>query len=370
MVKKVWIVVLSFLLSSCDNLFLGEPELAVSLEENLQAPPNLNDGWKVSDPEAQNIDAAAIADLITFIHEKPQNIHSLLIIRNGKLVAESYFGGWNRHRLHTLRSASKSFVSTLFGIAQDQGYVQDLGEPLYDYFPDYPDLENGEKSEIRLKHILTMSAGFEWDEKSDGHDDQEAFERSDHRLQYLFDKSIAHTPGEVFVYNSALPVVQASIIDQVVGQDIPALAQASLFEPLGIKDYYWRVDKNDGLITSIGPLFLCTRDMAKLGQLFLDDGLWNGKQVVSQEWVQEATATHIGNEDNQTGYGYNWWTGRFELRDGRMTRIFFARGSGGQYIFVAPGFNAVVAFTSGNFPPLNQTAPVGMLTNVILPAMK
>ncbi|HEX5169128.1 MAG TPA: serine hydrolase domain-containing protein [Cyclobacteriaceae bacterium] len=217
-----------------------------------------------------------------------------------------------------------------------------------------------------------MTSGIEWDEKTypgdDLRNDETAFDVSDHRFRYLFEKEMANTPGKSFKYNSALPVVEAAIIHKTTGVQANIFAEEHLFKPLNITNYYWRTNEKDGYVTAIGPLFLVPRDMAKLGQLFLDSGQWKGVQVVSKNWVKDATTTFIGNEKSADGYGYHWWTAVYFLKD-MTVRVFFARGSGGQYIFVVPDLNSVVVFTGGNYPPRNQGAPVDMFVKVIMPAM-
>jgi CubicO group peptidase (beta-lactamase class C family) len=363
-------IILPFV-ASCDRVFLGEDEPIIPLEENLHAPPALNDGWDVSDLATEQIDVAQIHRLVTFIQENPNNIHSMLIIRNNKLVLEAYFTGWRRDRLHALRSVSKTFMATFTGIAIDKGYFtpdQSIGFLL----PQYSGLIDEKKREIRLRHLLTMTSGISWDEKTyegdDLRNDETAFDRSDRRLNYLFAKEMAFAPGDEFEYNSALPVLESVIIGEATGMHVIDFAGENFFKPLGIDNYFWRTDRNDGYVSAIGPLFLCPRDMAKLGQLYLDSGMWKGTRILSKYWVSAATTTYRGDESTGDGYGFHWWIGRFNV-SGKTIKIYFARGSGGQYIFVAPAFNAVVVFTSGNYPPLNQSAPVGMLVNIILPAM-
>lgn len=358
-------------LLSCDSMLLGEDEPVIGLEENLKTPAALDDGWDVASLASQDIDAPRVQRLVESIQKNPNNVHSLLIVRNNKLVLESYFTGWHRDRVHALRSVSKTFMSTITGIAVTNGrYTVD--QPVADFLPEYAAFMDDQKRQIKIKHLLTMTSGIDWDEKTwpgeDLRNDETAFDRSDQRLEYLFEKEMAFSPGEHFEYNSALPVVEAAIILQVTGVDAPVFAQENLFEPLGITNYFWRTDENDGYVTAIGPLFLASRDMAKLGQLFLDSGMWRGQRVISKEWVKEATTTFIGDEDSADGYGYHWWTARYDV-SGAVVSIYFARGSGGQYIFVIPALNSVVVFTSGNYPPLTQSAPVGMLINTIMPAM-
>ena len=371
--RTVWfILTLALLVVSCDNMLLGDDEPIVPLEENLQPPPVLNDGWDASDLASQNIDAARVQRMIEFIQNNPNNIHSVIIVRNNKLVSESYFTGWHRERLHALRSVSKTFVSTVTGIAIEKGYYS-VDSAVAGFLPEYAGSMGDGKQQIQIKHLLTMTSGIDWDEKTypsdDPRNDETSFDRSDQRLQYLFEKKMAFRPGEHFEYNSALPVVEAAIIHKATGLDVPVFAEENFFKSLGITNYFWRTDENDGYLTAIGPLFLCPRDMAKLGQVFLDSGVWKGQRIVSKQWVKDATTTFIGNADDGEGYGYHWWTARYDVA-GEKIEVFYARGSGGQYIFVIPSRNAVVVFTSGNYPPRRQDAPVGMLMNIIVPSMR
>jgi CubicO group peptidase (beta-lactamase class C family) len=166
-----------------------------------------------------------------------------------------------------------------------------------------------------------------------------------------------------------LPVVEAAIIKEKTGIHAHVFAEENLFKPLNITNYFWRTNERDGYVTAIGPLFLCSRDMAKLGQVFLDSGTWKGNRIISKEWVKNATTAFTGYEERADGYGYHWWTARYNIY-GKRVKVFYARGSGGQYIFVVPDLNSVVVFTSGNYPPLKQSAPVEMLVNIIIPAMR
>lgn len=362
--------VAAFVIVACDDLLLGDQDNIVSLEENLLPPPPLNDGWDVSDLASEGIEATGIHTLIKNLHRDHKNIHSLLIIRNNKLVAESYFAGWHRERLHTLRSASKSFISTLTGIAVDKGYIT-VDQKVFDFFPEYGHLRNDDKGEIEIEHLLTMTSGLKWDEKTTNdpdRNDELRLDDSDDRLAYILGKEMEALPGKKFVYNSGCPFLQAEILKRVTGEDIAVYSEKHFFKPLNITNYFWRRER-DGQIPAAGPLFLCPRDMAKLGQLFLDGGKWKDTQIISSAWVNEATATFIGNELNETGYGYNWWTARETIKDHEI-RIYMAQGNGGQYIFVVPDLNTVVAFTGGNFNSgYGGPSPYSMLNITILPAM-
>jgi CubicO group peptidase (beta-lactamase class C family) len=369
--KPLLFVLMLLALLSCDKILLGDETPLISLDKNLALPPLLNDGWQISTMEAEKINKEPIHTLIKNLQKESRNIHSLLIFRNNKLVSESYFDGWHRNRLHASRSASKSFMSTLIGIAIDKGKIKSVDEALISFFPEYAVLSDMQKSQITLKHLLTMTTGLAWDEATfpagDIRNDQYALDQNTDRLGYLFNKNMIALPSEKFEYNSANPVVEAAILQKAIGINAKDFAHAHFFTPLDIKDYYWRNNK-DGFITSVGPILLQPRDFAKLGQLFLDGGKWKGKQIISKRWVDEATSTFTGTESNSTGYGYHWWVSNFTL-DNKEARMYFAQGSGGQYIYVMPSLNAVVVFTGGNYPPKNQGITFGLLRNTILPAM-
>jgi len=366
----------ALIITSCDEILLGNDEPVISLEENLKPPPALNDGWEVSDLSTQNIEVDRIHNLIAGLQSNPKNIHSLLIIKNGKLVTEAYFDGWNRDRLHSLRSVSKSFISTLVGIAIDKGKIQNVDQKVFDFFPEYADLNNEQKDQMEIRHVLTMSAGLQWDEFTyfgldDYRNDEYAVERSGDRLKYLLGKEIDHSPGDYFLYNSGLSILQSALIKKSTGESADVFAKKNLFEPLNITNYYLRMNK-DGYVGAV-PLFLRPRDMAKLGQVFLDSGKWKDKQIVSADWVAVASSSVISNTSSfaastpETGYGYNWWTEKFKINN-TVIQTFAAEGNGGQYIFVIPVLNAVVVFTGGNYST-DQGAPFGMMSSVILPAM-
>lgn len=367
--KQIILILFVLLTISCDKALLSTEDQMVSLEDNLKPPSALNDGWEVSTLTAQNIKPEPIQNLIKSLQKEPRNIHSLLIFRNNKLVSESYFNGWTRDRLHASRSASKSFISTFVGIAIDKGKISSVNQKVFDFFPEYADLNNAQKSKMEIRHLLTMTAGLQWNEWNhpDGPgDDEYDLDISNDRIRFFFQKPMVSDPGRNFVYNSGCPVMEAAIIKKAIGEDVETFAEKNFFTPLNIRNYYWR-KHTDGLITAVGPILLRPRDMAKLGQLFLDGGKWKGNQIVSANWVSNATATFTGSEDRAAGYGYHWWTAKYTVNN-NPDRMFFAAGTGGQYIFVAPSVNAVVVFTGGNFPPLNDGAPIGIVTNRILPA--
>jgi CubicO group peptidase (beta-lactamase class C family) len=359
----------ALLLFGCDSLLLGERGSSVSLYENLLPPTATEDGWAVSELELEGIQAEMVRDLVRQLQSNPQNLHSFLLVRNGKLVLESYFGGWERERIHELRSCSKSVNSLLIGIAIDRGFLDGVDHPVFDLFPQYAALEDAAKDGMQVEHLLTMSSGLEWDQTSFGNEsernDEGALERSDDWLGYVLSREMKGPPGEVFLYNSGCSALLAGIVKQTTGQHSDLLAERYLFGPLGIERYHWH-KQQDGLCNAWAGLSLRPRDMAKIGQLMLDGGRWQGQQIVSQPWVERSTLALQSN--GASGYGYQWWTAEM-LVNGRQIRVNSARGNGGQYIFIVPELQAVVVFTAGNYYPLNQGAPFSYLQQVVLPSL-
>jgi CubicO group peptidase (beta-lactamase class C family) len=367
--KQIIFVFLILITAGCDKTFLGDEDQLLTLEENLKPPPALNDGWEVSTLAAENIKTEPIHNLIQELQKEPRNIHSLLIFRNNKLVSESYFDGWNRGRLHTLRSATKSFNSTLIGIALDQNKLSNINQKVFDFFPEYSTLNNAQKQNMTIEHLLTMSSGFQWNQTTTDPkiNDETGMEKSNNWIEYTLRKDIVTTPGTSFFYNSGCSNLLAGITKKSTGDHADVFAEKYLFAQLKIANYFWRKQK-DGYCNAGYGLLLTPRDMSKLGQVFLDSGKWKGIQIVSSSWVIKATSTFFGNEENENGYAYQWWTAKYNINS-KTVRVFSARGNGGQYIFVVPSLNAVITFTGGNFSPLDQGAPFGIMTNVILPAM-
>jgi CubicO group peptidase (beta-lactamase class C family) len=357
------------LLFGCDAILLGEQGSSVSLEENLLPPARTEDGWPVSDLETEGLQAERVRNLVRQIQSTPRNLHSFLIVRNGKLVLESYFGGWERERLHELRSCSKSVNSLLVGIAIDQGALDGVDHPVFDLFPQYAAFEDAAKDAMRVEHLLTMSSGLKWDQSGSGtasdRDDEGALESSDDWLGYVLSREMQDPPGEVFLYNSGCSALLAGIVKQTTGEHSDVFAERHLFGPLGIERYYWQKQR-DGLCNAWAGLSLRPRDMAKIGQLVLDGGRWEGQQLVSQQWLERSTMELQSSAEG--GYGYQWWTDEVPV-NGRQLRVHSARGNGGQYIFIVPELNAVVVFTAGNYAPLDQSAPYSYMMGTVLPSM-
>ncbi|HTV47393.1 MAG TPA: serine hydrolase [Phycisphaerae bacterium] len=349
-------------------------------------PPNTHDGWSTASLKSQKVNAELIQELLDRIDDNVyKNIHGVLLVKNGKLVLEEYFSGTNsagqrqtftRDTLHEMHSATKSVNAVLIGIAIDQHQITGVNEKISVFFPEYADIfADRQKAAICLKDLLTMSAGLSWDEwtypYTDPRNDAAAMAASSDYFRYLLTKPIVSAPGEKFVYNSGISLLLGQIIYKATGKRADKFAQSQLFAPLGIVDYYWQKAPS-GVVNTLGGLMLRPRDMAKIGQLYLNGGRWGGKQVVSNQWVIDSTKLQSGAGQlpawvPATGYGYQWWLGSFRLGE-REVGWYGALGRGGQFIIIFPELQLVATFTGWNDGALGEQ-PVDMLQRYILPAM-
>jgi len=292
------------------------------------------------------------------------DIHSLVIIQNDMLVHESYYQGWNRHKLHKVMSVTKSVTSAMVGIAKDQGHIASVDDKLLSFFPEYTDIAHLDA--ITLKDVLTMSSGLEWNETDvpmHNPDDSWNFDNdaiamliAPDILKYVLDKPVTTTPGTVYKYNGGGIDLFGGIIKNKTDTPPETFAVDYLFAPLGITStsYDWDLYRPGpkSVLDMAGGLSLQPVNMAMFGYLFLKEGQLNGTQVISQDWVAESTAAHISytSDDITPDYGYTWR----RLSDGEVllhplvttNDIYFAAGALGQKIFVAPHLDLVVAITA------------------------
>ena len=292
-------------------------------------------GWRSATPESQGMDAGLLAQAVEVANQQDLSLHSLLVIRHGVIVNETYFPNYGAETLHELYSVTKSFTATLLGIALDQGKLSAVTQRVLDFFPGQEFLNpDARKQAVRLEDLLTMTSGLDWTE---GDATYRAMYMSQDWSKMVLDLPITADPGSKFVYCSGCSHVLSAILTQVTGESLSDYATANLFKHLGIKKFTW---ENDAQGNSIGGwgLSLAPRDMAKLGYLYLHQGQWDGKQVVSPDWVKVATQKHVTTE-GEAGYGYQWWV--YPDLGG-----YAALGLYGQTVFVAPEQDLIVVTTA------------------------
>jgi CubicO group peptidase (beta-lactamase class C family) len=371
----IWLFIISAGIFSCRT---GEDQ--VSQYYTYQIPTNRNDGWETAHLSSHSIDVQQIEMMVVKIKENIfKNIHGILLVRNGKLVLEEYFPGegfyegtinYNWDVLHWQASCTKSFTSALVGIAYDRGHITSLETRIQDFFPEFANISwiNG-KQNITLKHLLTMTAGLDWDEWAYSYFDPRnihyQMSQSWYPLLFIITVPMAYQPGEMWVYNSGLSILLGGIIKNTTSLYADEFAELYLFEPLGITEYEWQI-LNYHTIQTGGGLILKPRDMAKFGQLYLNNGVWKGKRIISEYWVGESVKKHVA---RSTGwYGFQWWLEQHPW-NGELVDSFYARGLGGEYIFIFTELDLVVAITAGN-QYTGAEPELTLINQYILPAVQ
>ncbi len=298
------------------------------------------DGWRVSTPEEQGIDSARLAEGLLAIREQNIMVHSLLIIRHGYSVLDATFYPYDGQAVHDVASVTKSVMTTLIGIAADQGKL-DLDDKLVTFFPGRSIANSDDrKNQITVRHLASMSSGLDCTAAEDEKTLQEMLGSPDY-VQFVLDRAIIYTPGEQFTYCSPAIHLLSPILQQASGQSPLDFARQYLFAPLGIHEAMWTKDPQ-GYYDGWGDLSLLPADMAKIGFLFLHEGKWDGKQIVSSQWVDEASTAKVQTPDGN-GYGFGWWM------DPAVEGAYRADGRGGQYIFILPEWDMVLVTTGGGF---------------------
>jgi CubicO group peptidase (beta-lactamase class C family) len=323
----------------------GFNALADPTPYRLRAPAS-ESGWDVAPPDAVGIDPARLEKAVRAVARGEAGLlHSMILTRHGKLVLEEYFHGYGRHDLHQIQSCTKSVASLLVGIAIDRGEIAGVDVPVFEYFPEHADLRTSEWDAVTLRHLLTMSAGLDWSPR-------EVFSfrgTGPTFFRRVLLRRVVYEPGTRFLYIGADVNLLAGVLRNATGQHADDFAGNHLFEPLGVQDWDWERAKVEGYPSMAGTLQLRPLDMAKLGQLVLNQGRWNGKQIVSSAWIREATAGAmvIGQGKSRDEYGYLWWHVPLSGDDEPLTLI-VASGWGSQFIHISPELDAVLVTTGGN----------------------
>ncbi|WP_205944871.1 serine hydrolase domain-containing protein [Pelagibius litoralis] len=310
------------------------------------------------------------------------NLHGVVVIRGGKLVLERYFEGedevWGTplgpvvfgpKTLHDLRSVSKSVVSLLYGIALAEGKVPPLDTPLVDLF-DYPDLAADDaRRRIMVKHALTMTLGLAWDESlpySDPRNSEIAMEMADDRYRYILERPIIAEPGTKWTYSGGSTALLAHLISRGSGKPLIDVAREKLFAPLGITRSSWTPGLN-GEAAAASGLRLTARDLARIGQMVLNQGRWGDRQVVPEDWLRDSFIHHVPSEDSLF-YGYQWWLGKGS-RDGRNWIAGF--GNGGQRLVVIPDLDLVLVVLAGDYNQRDAwKISVRIMTEILFPSIR
>ena len=345
---------------SCTGLQYSAPAWSKT-ETVCGAPLAADDGWQTASTDQVGFDAALLCSLSEMLDESPRrNVHSIVVARSGKLVYEIYRTGYDQKwgtplgtvsytadMPHDVMSISKSVVSLLFGIALDRGLIASVDDPVHIYFPDYAVLRTPEKDRILLRHLLTMKSGLEWHENR-SYDDPRNSEimmiGSPDPYRFILEQPVRAEAGKVWNYSGGNTQLLAGVLQRKTGKSLAEFANEALFQPLGITKFEWTKMPANGEAAAAGGLHLRPRDMAKIGELVLRKGMWNGHRVVSERWIEQSTRART--DEPGPLYGYQWWIMNEAVGE-RATSWIVGIGNGGQRIYISPAYDVVVVITAG-----------------------
>jgi len=307
------------------------------------------------------MDSEILADMLAAIEKQNYNIDSVSILRHGSLVADVTVYPFRPGQKHIIHSCTKSVVSALVGIAIEEGYIESVEQPVLDFFPDRTTANlDPNKEAMTLEDVLTMSTGWECRDsylyRWRGLNQMRA---SQDWVQFMLDLPMAEEPGTRFEYCNGASFLLSAIIQETTGKSALEFAQEHLFGPLDISDVNWPVNPQ-GINIGWGELHMLPHDMAKIGYLYLNEGVWDGQQIVPPAWVAASSAKQIS-ATLQDGYGYQWGVDD--------SGLYMALGYAGQFIFVIPEQDMVAVFTS-DLDDQDFYVPQSLLDDFIIPAAK
>jgi CubicO group peptidase (beta-lactamase class C family) len=334
-------------------------------------PKQLSDGLPVDAMYNNGMDTGKIVAFTKLILANTfPNIHSLLVLRHGKLIYENYFAGedeivnkgyagYVNHTiddLHDCRSISKSFTSACIGIALKQGFIKSIDEPIFPYFKEYAKYFDTAKQKITIRNLLTMTSGLEWDEDIsylDPKNSEIQMDRSDDPISFILSRKLVSAPGTTWNYSAGSAQLLEEIIRKATGERLDTYAEKNLFAPLGIRKYTWdSMPKNKNMTAAAWGLRLKSRDLAKFGLLYMNDGKWENTQVLDTDWVKQSLSSQVSrpseSPNQPRGYGFQFWTDLL-IQPRYRTDIPWANGNGGQLIFFWRAMDILVVFTGGNY---------------------
>ena len=329
------------------------------------APDDLTDDglWQISTLSEQGVDPAIVADGLAQMAASPTR-QSLILLRNGKIVYEQYFNGSRAADSNNIASVSKSILSALFGIAFDKGYLLTVEDRVADYLPaHFANLDDPRALDLRLRNLLTMTHGLAWVEN----ESEPFLNRSQDWVVDILSLPVSNQPGTHFHYSTGASHVMSAVLTEATGMSTCEFAHRYLFEPLGIEAEFWGVDPK-GYFTGGHSVSMTARELARFGQLFLNEGNWQGEQLIPGWWVVASTTPQVDIGNSYAGYGYYWWLNRIATYD-----MYSALGAGGQILHVIPQLELVMVTTHsfGGSPRdyAEEAESYQFLWNYLIPAI-
>ncbi len=292
--------------------------------------------WQKDTPENHNISSS----IFTSLHNQFDNteIQACVTVRDDYIIDEYYKDSYDASSIFSLYSCSKSITSALVGIAIDKGLIESTDVLISEYFPEIEANGSEYQKQITIWHLLTHTSGIDMSDDANWNE----WIASDHWVQYILDRPVTSEPGTVFSYSTGNSHLLCAILQEATGMSVYEFGQKYLFEPLGMESVQCNTDPQG--ITDGGNGFqMNVYDMLKIGRLYLNKGNWQGEQIVSSDWIEASTSIQFIRDSGSADYGYQWWVRQFEGHS-----AYFAQGHFGQFIFVVPDFNLIIAFTSHN----------------------
>ncbi|MDN5211593.1 serine hydrolase [Fulvivirgaceae bacterium BMA12] len=311
------------------------------------------------------------------------NIDAIIVDKQNKVIIEEYFNVFKQDSLHDIRSAFKSVTSILAGIAIDKGLIS-LNDKVLKYFPEYKvkDKSDDRKTKIKIIDLLKMKTGLNCEEfYGTGPDCEDGMDRSNDWIDFCLNIEMKDEPGVKWSYSSIPPMIMGEIISRASGVTIMEFCEMYLFKPLGIEKYKWTITPQGRGMTA-GSFYIKPVDMLKIGRLIRQNGNWQGKQIVSADWIKQSTAcdtnidfsfvkySRMRNAKYESArYGYYWY--RENLQYGKFkTEVLFASGNGGQYIMIFEEYDTVIIFTGSNYNYWKNKLPFEIVLKYLLPMIE
>ena len=352
---------------------------SIEQEYTYTPPAQRDDGWSVSTLEAEGIDQDLVDQMVTgVLSGELGRVETLLIARNGKLVLDEYFYGFNADRLHSIQSITKSINALLVGVAVDRGDIESVRVPAAQFFEEYEDTKwVSQEYPVSLRDMLRMSAPIDWVENISYADPQNTntqMNLAPDWVEFVLNRDYIGGDEGTSTYMSGLSILLGAVVKNTTGLYPDELAMETLFRDLGVLEFVW-LSAPDGTRHTGGGLFMKARDLLKIGEVIRTRGVWNGQQVISAEWVSQSIDDRLPlSRGDRPGvieeYGYQWWIPTFDI-EGTSIEVILGSGNGGQAVGIVPQLDAVFVFNGGEYagtpdPKLNRYT---IIRDYILPAL-
>ncbi|WP_070964328.1 serine hydrolase domain-containing protein [Vibrio sonorensis] len=361
------------------------------VQNNQAVPPDFDwiqgkkdNDWSTSLPNEAGFQLQPLYDLHQYVNGKnpKKRIQSILIVQNGNLVFEQYYAvpavndgtPMPQHfppaydTPHQMRSITKTVTSTLVGHLVSRGQLN-VDAPLYAFYNEMNQPLDEDKQSVTIEHALNFNTGINWKEWGVYPSDAMQMWLSDDPYAYILSKSMAYPVGEHFEYQGAMSVLLGGVVEKILGKSLAKAAEEILFEPMGFEGVEWFTHEVTHQHMGSSGLYLRSRDLAKLGQLYLNQGEWNGEFIFSPEWAK-ASLEPKGKfwPDKAIQYGYNWWF-PLMMENGEKIKIAAMRGSGGQEMVILPDHDLIFVMTSGAYIGQDEDFPFELIAKFVLPSL-